>query len=165
MRAVAVALVCALTAVSAGCSDDVEAGQSPPADARLPCSSVITDEVLSTLGWKGHADSATESAGRCEWAGDAGTITTGDRIGSLDEECDRISSEDGYQASTTWLEDDAVSDGCLVAQQDGTGLFEVIAQQGDGVVQVRLALVEETPLDAVRRALVLLTTQASPGLL
>jgi len=158
------ALVLAQSLLLAACSEDVHVGQSPEPDARASCRAVITDEVLATLDWPGRADQAEESAGRCEWAGDAGNISTGGRVGSLDEECDRLSSEEGYEASTAWLEDAAIGEGCVVAHQDGVGLYEVMAQHGDGVVQVRLALLEKRPLDDVRAALVLLTQQASPGL-
>ena len=122
---------------------------------------MITDRRAHDAGLDdGYATAAEESAGRCEWAGDAGNISAGGRVGSLDSECDRLSAEQGYEASTSWLAAADVPDGCVVVNEDGVGVYEVVAQKGDDLVQVRVALLDARPVDDVRTALAELVSAA-----
>jgi hypothetical protein len=144
-------------------AEDEASGVSATPDRPVDCASVISDEVLTVLGWDDPAR-AEERLGRCEWAGDAGNITAGTRPDTTHSEaCDEASSRDGYAASTSWLEAAAIADGCVVVNEEGIGLYEVLAQQGDHLVQVRLAVLEQRPVDDIRAALVRLVEGTSPA--
>ncbi|GAB3256765.1 hypothetical protein GCM10027448_25840 [Nocardioides dilutus] len=134
--------------------DQQASGVSATRDRPVDCASVISGEVLTALGWD-DAARAEERLGRCEWAGDAGNITAGPRSDTTYvEACDEARGKTGYQASTSWLEAPAIPDGCVVVNEAGIGLYEVLAQQGDELVQIRVAVLEQRPVDAIRAALV-----------
>jgi hypothetical protein len=163
VAAAAGCLVGVLATVMLVDSEDVASGASAPPERPVDCASVISDEVLSTLDWDDPAR-AEERLERCEWAGDAGNITAGPRPDvAADEACDAASSKDGYLASTSWLEAPGISDGCVVVNEEGIGLYEVFAQQGDDLVQVRLVVLEERPVDDIRAALVELVEGTAPA--
>jgi len=167
VAAVAAALGCVagvFAAVVLFDTDDVASGASGAPDRPVDCASVISGEVLTGLGWDDDPTRGEERLGRCEWVGDAGNITAGTRSdATYDEACDEASSRDGYLASTSWLGSSAIQDGCVVVNEEGIGLYEVLAQQGDDLVQVRVAVLEQRPVDDIRAALVRLVEGTSPA--
>jgi hypothetical protein len=166
VAAVAAAIGCLAGVVAAVViidPDEQASGVSTTPDRPVDCASVISGEVLTALGWEDQAR-ADERLGRCEWAGDAGNITAGPRSDTTYvEECDEASGRAGYQASTSWLEAPAITDGCVVVNEEGIGLYEVLAQQGDELVQVRVAVLEQRPVEDIREALRLLVSATAPA--
>jgi hypothetical protein len=137
---------------------DADVSVDTPAD----CADVITEEALATLGWTGSAQ-PRERLGRCEWFGEQGNVTAGTLVAPLSEECDEASGRAGYQASLAWLGDESVEDGCVVVNEDGIGLYEVLAEVDGEVVQVRLAVLEQRPVEDVRAALGQLVGATAPA--
>lgn len=165
VAAVAAAIGCLAGVVAAVViidPDQEASGVSATPDRPVDCASVISGEVLTALGWDDPAR-AEERVGRCEWAGDAGNITAGTLVGPLSEECDEASGREGYQASLQWLEDPSAGDGCVVANEDGIGLYEVLTEVDGEVVQVRVAVLEQRPVEDVREALRLLVAATAPA--
>jgi len=112
----------------------------------------------------GSPNHSHRAIARCEWFGEPGNITAGTQVAPLSERCDDASGRDGYQASTSWLGDPAVGEGCVVVNEQGIGLFEVLTEVDGEVVQVRVALLDERPVEDIRAALRLLvaSTPTSP---
>ena len=131
-------------------------------DTQVDCADVITEEALATMGWTGSGP-PRERLGRCEWFGEQGNVTAGTLVAPLSEECDEAGGRAGYQASLGWLGDETTGDGCVVVNEDGIGLYEVLAEVDGEVVQVRLAVLEERPVEDVRAALGLLVAATAPA--
>ena len=157
---VVVGVVAAVTVANA---DDPVRETVTSTDVPVQCADVIDDDVLATLGWSDGSARPRERLGRCEWFGEAGNITTGTLGSSVSDECDDATGREGYQASPAWLEDPSFQDGCVVVNEDGIGLYEVITEVGDDVVQVRVALLEPRPVEDVRTAMVLLADATAPA--
>jgi hypothetical protein len=144
-------------------SEEVASGASAQPERPVDCAAVVSEEVLATLGWDDRSR-AEERIERCEWFGDDGNITAGLRPDvNADEACDTASSKDGYLASTSWLDAPGISDGCVVVNEEGIGLYEVFAEQGDDLVHVRLIVLDERPVDDIRTALIELVEATSPA--
>ena len=154
---VAIGVVAAVTVANA---DDPVDSSDATVQKPVDCTDVIGEDVLQTLAWSDASARAEERVGRCEWLGDQGNITVGTVVASLSEKCDEASSRESFQASVAWLADPAVEKGCVVAPEGGIGLYEVLTEQGGEVVQVRVSLLEERPVDDVRAALRLLVAAA-----
>lgn len=167
--------VVAAVAASVGClvgvvatalvvdSNEVASSASAQPERPVDCASVVSEEVLATLGWDDPAR-AEERLERCEWFGDDGNITAGLRVDlDADEACDTASSKDGYLASTSWLDAPGISDGCVVVNEAGIGVYEVFAEQGDDLVHVRIIVLDERPVDDIRTALVELVEGTAPA--
>ena len=155
---VVVGVVAAVTVASA---DDPARDVDTSVDRSVRCDEVITDDVLSALAWSDPGARAEERVGRCEWFGAPGSVTAGTLGSAVSEVCADASGRDGYEASTAWLELTSVADGCVVAGEDGVGVYEAIAQVGSDLVQVRIALLEPRPVEDIRAALVTLVDQTA----
>ena len=148
------AVVGVVAAVTVANADD-QARDAEPSETRpVACADIITEDVLEALQWSDASARADERVGRCEWFGTPGNITAGTLASPVDEVCDEAGDRQGYEASTSWLADPSVDDGCVMVNEEGVGLYEVVTEVDDEVVQVRLALLEPRPVDAVRAALV-----------
>ena len=79
----------------------------------------------------------------------------------MSEVCADASGRDGYEASTAWLELSSVADGCVVADEDGVGVYEAIAEVGPTSCRSRIALLEPRPVEDIRAALVTLVEQTA----
>jgi hypothetical protein len=148
---IVIGVVAAVTVASA---DDPARETVSSADRPVPCTDVISEDVLATLGWSDPSERPQERLGRCEWFGESGNITAGTLGSSVADECAEAAGQKGYQASTTWLGDPALEDGCVVVNEKGIGLYQVITGAGDDVVQVRVAVLEPRPVEDVRAAIV-----------
>jgi hypothetical protein len=157
---VVVGVVAAVTVANA---DDPVRETVVTEDLRVACADVITDDVLATLGWSETAARTQDRLGRCEWFGEPGNITAGTLVSSVADECEDAAGREGYQASPSWLEEPSFEDGCVVVNEEGLGLYEVITEVGDDVVQVRLAVLEPRPVSDVRAAMVLLAGATAPA--
>jgi hypothetical protein len=145
-------VVGAVAAVAVANADDpVDRAEAPAA-----CADVITEEALATLDWSDPSTRPEERLARCEWFGEPGNITAGTLVAPLSEKCEEASARDGYEASTSWLEEPAIDDGCVVVHEEGIGLYEVLTEIDGQVVQVRVALLEPRPVEDIRTALRLL---------
>ena len=158
---VVVGAVAALTVANA---DDPVDRADATVELPVACTEVISDDVLATLGWSDPSTRPEERLARCEWFGEPGNITAGTQVAPLSERCDDASARDGYQASTSWLGDPTVGEGCVVVNEKGIGLFEVLTEVDGEVVQARVALLDERPVEDIRAALRLLveSTPTSP---
>jgi hypothetical protein len=157
---VVVGVVAALTVANA---DDPVRETVTTTDAPVRCADVIDDDVLATLGWSDASARPRDRLGRCEWFGEPGNITAGTLGSSVSDECDEATGKEGFQASPAWLEDPSLENGCVVVNEDGIGLYEVITELGDDVVQVRVAVLEPRPVEDVRAAIVLLVGATAPA--
>ncbi len=142
-----------VTAMAVANADDPVDRADASVRQPLECADVITEEALETLGWTDPSTRPEEQVGRCEWFGKAGNITAGTLVAPLSEKCEEASGREGYQASTAWLEEPTADEGCVVLGEEGIGLYEVLTQVDGEVVQVRLALLEQRPVEDVRQAL------------
>ena len=150
-------VVGAVAAVAVANADDpVDRAEAPTQLQPAACADVITEEALATLGWGDPATRPEERLARCEWFGEPGNITAGTLVAPLSEKCEEASARDGYQASTSWLGKPAIEDGCVVVHEEGIGLYEVLTEIDGQVVQVRVAVLEQRPVEDIRTALRLL---------
>jgi hypothetical protein len=155
-------VVGAVAAVAVANADDPVDRADASVQARpAACADVITDKVLATLDWSDPATRPEERLARCEWFGEPGNITVGTQVAPLSEKCEEASTRDGYEASTSWLAEPTLEDGCVVVNEKGIGLYEVLTEIDGEVVQVRVALLDERPVDDVRAALRLLVAASA----
>lgn len=134
-----------------GDDEDVEQGTQPigTEPTAADCSEVITDDVISTLGWTPD-QAATVKAGRCERLGDGGQVTV--RTEALVDKVDDV-----YEAACTQLRSDGAivvepvgfveaASSCAAIPSESTGVSTLYFVSDDkAVVQIRVAA--DKPVD------------------
>jgi len=133
--------------------DDSATDETVSADSPPPCSQLIPDAAVASLGWSAPSV-ADEHVERCERRDDAaGEVTVGTRaLGSLedddraaaaqqeyDAQCTALEGPDGsatVERPPTWLTDD--SDVCAQLPEGGQGVAEMFVLTSEDVVQIRV---------------------------
>ena len=136
---------------------------SPAELTSADCRDIIPDSVFETLGWQGQG--ATEDIGQCEWIGDDGHVSVGDRAfaASSDERAAAAKKEydkhcrglyDGSDElpdrDPDWLPDGTTACVRLLPENNKGNAALFFLTEQDEVVQIRLGALTAVPEEKLK---------------